>query len=574
MRNQRNLSFPGSLALALLTSAVLAACGGGGDDAPAVQATTATTGTPGTPGAGTPGTPNLPANPVTQPTSVVSPACSGCAAVDANTYAGSGVGVWQNINATTSAVDMPISISGLTGQDVTLVFTNQTGTAQTMPTIPLTASYFPSVAASSLQWDDGKGAAKRRISDFNRDGWAALAGTRGTGVNGSSFGSTPPLRAAYAIGDTRNFFHEDNSVRTTTLVRSDTASDGTVVNFWVESTESDPTKVSNTIVNALYAGFVPTGKIYDMLKQTGGPVWGPHPYSDLVSGSVAQPIDIVILNFDNDNQPFGLVGYFYARNALTAAANGFSNESVSLYLDAETLYLGGSSGMKSMLLTMAHEGMHMQNFYRRAVVKGPTYAFDTWLEEGTAMMMEDFASQSIDSTYNAIRDVRFPNYVGYKAGSYNCSLLTWDPFGANCDSYSVSGSLGGFLDRQLGLAFYKHLLTNVTTTDSVAVLDSSIRAIAPTSSLGEQLRRFGATSASLMKAPSPGGFGFPARADGGFTLPVIDPQTLLSTRTLTQAVPATLQPYASLPVVRKSVSGTYSETVKVPAGSTLSVVIQ
>jgi hypothetical protein len=39
-------------------------------------------------------------------------------------------------------------------------------------------------------------------------------------------------------------------------------------------------------------------------------------------------------------------------------------------------------------------------------------------------------------------------------------------------------------------------------------------------------------------------------------------------------VPATLQPYASLPVVRKAVNGTYSETVKVPANSTLSVVIQ
>jgi hypothetical protein len=230
--------------------------------------------------------------------------------------------------------------------------------------------------------------------------------------------------------------------------------------------------------------------------------------------------------------------------------------------------------MKSMLLTMAHEGMHMQNFYRRGVVKGPAYAFATWLEEGTAMMMEDFASQSIDPTYNAIRDVRFPNYIGYKAGSYNCSLLTWDPFGAACDSYSVSGSLGGFLDRQLGLGFYKHLLTNVSSTDSVAVLDASIKAIAPTSSLGEQLRRFAATSGALMKAPSPAGFGFPARAEGGFTLPVIDPQAQLASRTLTQTVPSTLQPYASLPVVRKAVNGTYGETIKVPANSTLSVVIQ
>ena len=478
------------------------------------------------------------------------------------------------MNTTASAVDMPISISGLTGQDVTLVFTDQTGTAQTMPTISLTASHLTTVAASVIQSDDAASAVRRRISGFNRDGWAAKAGARGTGPSGSSFGPTPLRAAAYMPGATRTFYHEDNTPRSVTLIRTDPTSDGTIVNFWVESTESGTGKVTSAIVNALYAGFVPSGKIYDMLKQTGGPVWGPHVYSDLISGAVAQPIDIVILNFDHNATPFGMVGYFYSRNALTATADPLSNQSVSLYLDSETLYLGGASGMKSELLTMAHEGMHMQNFYRRGVVKGPTFAFDTWLEEATAMMMEDFASQSVDPNYNAIRDVRFPDYIDYKAGSYNCSLLTWDPFGAACDSYSVSGSLGGFLDRQLGLGFYKHLLANVSSTDSVAVLDSSIRATAPTSSLGEQVRRFAATSGALMKAPSPIGYGFPARAEGGFTLPAIDPQVLMASRTLTQSLPATLQPYASLPVVRKGISGTYTETVKVPAGSTLSVVIQ
>jgi len=34
-----------------------------------------------------------------------------------------------------------------------------------------TASYFPTVASSALQPDDGTEAVKRRIADFNRDGW-------------------------------------------------------------------------------------------------------------------------------------------------------------------------------------------------------------------------------------------------------------------------------------------------------------------------------------------------------------------------------------------------------------------
>jgi len=557
-RKSRTLSYPGSITVALLTAAALTACGGGGDGGSqsAQQPTT-------TPSSGTP---------AAKPASVLTPACNGCGAIDANTYAGSGVGVWQNINATAAAVDMPISIDGLKGQDVTLVFTNQTGVPQTMPNISLTASYMPNVAASQLRWDDGTEAIKRRISDFNRDGWAALAGTKGSKPSYSMV--SPPNLSV--VNDVKNWYHEDRSLRSATLVRKQTTSDGTVINFWVESAELP--RVTSAILDSLENSFVPAGKTYDMLKSVGGPVWGPHTYTDLIPGTPAQPIDIVIMNFDRNGSPFGMVGYFYGLNAIKKDPmypdTLYSNESVSLYLDSETLYLGGAEGMQAMLLTMAHEGMHMQNFYRRGVLKGDTYMFDTWLEEASAMMMEDFASHSIDPNYNAIRDVRFPDYIGYKAGSYNCGLLNWTPFDTACDSYSVSGSLGGFLDRQLGLGFYKNLLTNFSSTDSMTVLDSAIRSVSPTSSLGEQMRRFAATSGSLMKTPSPTGFGFPALTATPFVLPPIDPQAQLSRRTLTQSIPATLQPYASLPVVRKAVNGTYSETVKVPAGTTLSVVIQ
>ncbi|WP_432262831.1 M30 family zinc metallopeptidase [Cupriavidus sp. TMH.W2] len=568
MRNSRTLARSGSFALALLAAAVLTACGGGGgDDAGGSQAKAATpnttTATPGT------SSPSSPAGPVTT-TSLVTPACSGCGTVDATTYAGSGVGVWQTINASAAAIDVPVSIAGVNGQDVTLVFTNQTAVPQPMPSISLTASYYWSVAESQLRWASDAELDKTRIGEFNREGWTGLA-NKGAAPNRSLIGG--PSRSV--VNDIKTWYHSDNSARTATLVRQRTASDGTTINFWVENAENDPTKVSSTILDALDAGFVSAGKIYDMLKSVGGPMWGTHSYSNLISPT-GQPIDIVVLNFDHNNTPFGMVGYFFARNALVRdASNPYSNESVSLYLDSETLYKGGAAGLKAMLMTMAHEGMHMQNFYRRGVVGGPAYQFDTWLEEATAMMMEDFASHAIDPTYNNVRDVRFPDFVRYAGGSYNCSLLDWTPFGASCDSYAVSGSLGGYLDRQLGLGFYKNLLANLTTTDSVAALDAAIKTVAPSSSFTDQLRRFTVTASSLMPAAaSPTGFGFPARVDGGFSLPVIDPPTLAPYRTLTQAVPATLQPYASLPVVRKAIKGTYTETVKVPAGTTLSIVIQ
>ncbi len=88
-----------------------------------------------------------------------------------------------------------------------------------------------------------------------------------------------------------------------------------------------------------------------MVKAVGGPVWGSHTYSNLIGGT-DRPIDIVILNFDSNGQPFGEVGYFYSRNAIKQVPiiNPYSNESVSLYLDAETLYLGGAEGLREMLI--------------------------------------------------------------------------------------------------------------------------------------------------------------------------------------------------------------------------------
>lgn len=189
-------------------------------------------------------------------------------------------------------------------------------------------------------------------------------------------------------------------------------------------------------------------------------------------------------------------------------------------------------------------------------------------------LAEDFASHSIDAAYNPIRDLRFPGYIGDNGGAYNCSLTAFTMPSGACDGYSVSGSLGGFLIRQLGLDFYRNLLGNFSSTDSVAALDAAIRSTQPSSDFGQQLRAFAATSGSLMRSPSPTGFGFPARVDGSFSLPSIDPRTLLPLRTLTQSVPQRLRAYGSLPIVRSAVSGTYSEIIPVPAGTSLSVVIQ
>jgi len=562
------------LALALMTAGVgaLSACGGG-DDGPSKPSAPAAAVPGEQPGTG--GQDKKPGPPDDSPppgTDGVSPACQDCGATAPGTYGGAGVGVWRYINASAKAVNVPVSIAGLSDKEVTLVFTNATATPQAMPAIPLTAKAATPSRLSTLQTTDQPAAElKRRIAAFNRDGWASMLG-----APSATSHIAPSLSVRKGtVRDRRTWNDAENRPHEATLVRQLQASDGSVVNFWVEDGEHAPARVSEAILDRMADWLAGPGKLYDKLKSVGGPLWGPHPYAELIAGQ-GQPLNIVILNFKQDGNAYGVLGYFYSRDLFKRnAENVFGNEAVALYFDSETMYLGGEEGLKVMGNTLAHEAMHLQNMYRRGIGISAAHMFDVWLEEATAMMVEDFTGDIIDPTNNIIRDARFYSYITENGGMYNCNLTTWDTYNRACDPYAVAGSFGGFLNRQLGIDFYKNLLTSRASADSLRVLDSAIGSASGNSGFAEQFRRFTATSGSLMPALGvPAGYGFPARAERGFTLPVIDPRRLLARRTLLQTVPETLAPYASVPVVRQSVNGVYQETVAVPPGTLLSVVVQ
>ncbi len=157
MRESRKQYSNGSWIAATLLSAALTGCGGG-EDAPESSAPSALAAPVQTPvaapveaPAGTPvqmpvsppaGTPvQTPvAAPVPKPDNGLALTCEVCLPSEALTYPGSGVGLWRATNNATGAVDVPVRIAGLTGQDLTLVFTNTTNREQAMPTISLTAS--------------------------------------------------------------------------------------------------------------------------------------------------------------------------------------------------------------------------------------------------------------------------------------------------------------------------------------------------------------------------------------------------------------------------------------------------
>ncbi|WP_094777913.1 M30 family zinc metallopeptidase [Paraburkholderia ribeironis] len=493
------------------------------------------------------------------------------------------MGLWQALNTSTQNETVNVAINGATGRTVTLVYTNESSSNQTMPAVSISASVMSAadvVAKASTQRSTvAEDPHMTAVREFNTNGWKALVkqqSTPGTAAAADVVSRVQRSVITYNVGDLRDFWLADGSQRHMTLQATATTADLTKVNLWVETTEYGTGKITPAIVSTLLQNYAGAGGVYDMVTGVGGPFWGTVTATGMIPAG--QPVDLVVANFNHDGQPYGTVGYFWAMNNFVNQGSGsltsLSNSDLSLYLDSETLYLAGTTGMQVMQTVMAHESTHMQNFYRRDMLMGAQYAYDTWLEETTAMMMEDWVSFNIDPTFNSVRDGRFSDYLTYNGhGSYTCGLTTWIVGGTTCDSYTTNGSFGGFLNRQLGLTFYKTLLNDKNATASIDILNDAINQVRPGSSVAQELRHFTvAASGQIPFGANMSQYGFPSRSEGGFTLPSIDPSTM--TRDLPSTSPGILLGYASLPAVRANVSSSYRETVTLPPGVTLSVVVQ
>ena len=471
--------------------------------------------------------------------SELSPACSNCAAISPTLYAGSGTGIWRYSNSTDAPVPVPVGIRGLTGQHVTLVFTNDAHEPHQMTSMRLD------------QW--------RRVPPEG-----GLRTKKGSPVSAQAASVT-------SVGEGRSWYHHDGTLRDTTLARQSTMRDGVVVNLWVENSENNDTRVGAAVLDKLHDTYVRAGGIYDMMVDIGGPLWGPHDSSNLIDGS-AQPVNLVILNFNRD-RPDDLNGYFHTRNALRRVPetqSAKSNEAVVLFLNSANLEADVPETLEDMLLNLAHESMHMQSFYRRRVKLGAEFAFERWLEEGLATMVTDHLASALTPGFNPARDSQVPGYM--LNASYDCALMAWGDVRTVCDGDAVWGSFGAFLNRQLGMQFFRNLLNDTTHKSSAEALDAAIRSVRPESGTVEEVRRWAASLASAIPLRGlPAGYGFPARADGAYPLPEIDLQ--LYKHRMPDAIPPTLAGHASFPLVRRAVRGTYEEVISVPPRSTLQVVI-
>ncbi len=547
--------------LSLLFAIAMTACGGGGSGSDVV------TGSPTTP---TPVAPTpIPPQALADNTFGVDCNGSDCGASNLQ-YSGSGVGFWRYTNTSASHTGVPVNLMDVAGRTVTLVYTNQKATPVAMP--PITLSLLQRSPRRAQQARDDAAQPVNQVPDqireFNRNPPINRAAPS---IQRSVSKADKP--AAAIVGNTQlwNVHVDQMETRSATLRRKLTASDGRTINFWVENGEYASDRLTeaqlNTIASAFSSG---SDAIYGMVTGLAGAPWGTHDFNDLIGPN--QELDVVLVNFDHDNQPYGLMGYFWSYNNFKrSASTPQSNESLSLYLDTETVYrTTGETGLKTQLNTLAHELTHMINFYQRGVVIDNT--FDTFLEETTALMMEDVVGLRVDPDYHPIRDGRFPDWLN-QAG-YNCNLTSWDDDpGSDCFSYSVNGSFGGYLLRYYGVEFYKQLLRNDSSSNSITLLDTVIRNVGGLG-LADAVRRWGTSIALLPTPGTPSTFGYPERIDSGYTLPGIHGPDYLADRVLPSSVPTLLQGYAHFPVVRTPTGNTYSETISVPPGTTLTVIVQ
>jgi len=465
-------------------------------------------------------------------TSLVSPACEGCGAVSANEYSGPGLGVWIHRNAGAVDMDVPVYITGVAGRGVSLVFTrdSQMGAAEVAPA-------------------------------------AALGGLRAHGLSSSPRALTAAPVAAPGPGDLRIWRHNDDSDRATRLAGYRLAADGTRVNVWVEEGQAGNAKVSDAVVESLLSAYASPGAIHDSLTALGGPLWGTHVFTGGMLPGGPWPLDIVLLDFKvSGKQP---KAYFWGRNNYLRAVVPDSNEALAVFLDAPGTYTT-ARGLIWARSNLAHEMLHLQNFYRRNVLTEGRDIYPDWLEEMTAMVFEDIVAGRLGDGYNSLRDGRLPAYL---AGNDNCP---WLDFGATtaCDSYATTGLFGAFLLRQFGVSWFVDVLHR-SGSDGIKVVEAAMRAVNPKGDFASAFRRFAVSASALVvSATAPADYGFPARTDSAWAVSPIEPRDMARYQVIPAALPSVIGAFGSSVLKRQPIQGVYSDLVRVPAGVTLSVVVE
>ncbi|MDR3346791.1 MAG: hypothetical protein LBS73_06415 [Campylobacteraceae bacterium] len=495
--------------------------------------------------------------------------CSGSnCGVDSNSYTGSGVGVWRYTNTGSGAASLDISLSNVGGKDIMVVFTNEKSSSVFFPTGTMSGKF---IATEITQKIEPSTSTFNDIPDHIRyfDKKEML---RQVANSSRHFAIKPSAQKNWLLNAQANWYVDEGTRTRKATLKKQTKSAGRTINVWVENAEFDDAKVTQTMLDSISSRF--TNDIYSKVVSIAGEPWGEHNYSNLIGKD--QPINIVFTDL-----PAGVVGYFWAFNNFLVGCNygDCSNEALVFFADSKTLYLA-QDGVNIMLGTLAHELTHMINFYQRDTKMSEDDVYDIFLEEMTAIMMEDVISSQIAPDFNDIRDGNYHNWLS--GAHYNCDFTDWENCGTQLvNSYHVAGSFGAYLLRQHGIGFYQNLLKYPMPrplsindrSNSITLLNNILKTLNG-EGLGRAVQRWGASIALFPATSSPSGFGYPEKIDGSFSLGAFDGNNFQFIRKLPTLQPSTLKGYSHYPVKRNITTNQYEETVAVPSGVSVTVIVK
>lgn len=568
--------------VALATSAFLTACGGGGGGDSGGGNNGGNNG-----GGEVPTVPTVPTSPGTEGSSL-KVFCSGanCGAVSENAYSGSGVGVWQHENATEQPKNVNVNISGVAGKTLYAALVNIS---------PESVSISNNNLNTLLQIQDAGSLKKKEVSaDANVNADEVKAQEFHKKLNDFSNDSVKMLKIAdpsekvaamklaqanpLVIGETQVFSFY-NGVTTTynnqnfRFVKSVQANDGRTIQYWVQDSEWNPSKIVESDIEFLNTKFL---KTYSENKRLNGEPYGTaaEKYSNLIP-SANQPINILLGNITPNNRGYGVAGYFYSLNNFLKSAQPTSNEALQVFLDTENIYTlkgnyepegsaGREEGLDLTATSLIHEFSHLIAYYERNLVRNVTDT-NSFLSESIALSTE-FLLQDLAGFKTDIFATRSWPFMVQNTTN-KCGIFSWN---ICTNSYERTSTLMAFMASKYGPAFHQSYVRDISSANMYYMFNNRISGSGQ--NFTDEVKRFAMLPAGL-DVEMPAGFGLGGLERDGLKVKKYNGVLTASGESMTNV--QTLPDFGASYFLKSKIQGNdIQKTVIVPAGTALVLMVK
>jgi PKD repeat protein len=524
------------------------------------------------------------------------PGCSGlhCAVAADGRYAGSGVGIWRlrNDGATSQLVDADIG-NVQAGQAVTLVFSNgETKDAAEVPkgggTLSLGLDALPSARIQSAQLSAAAADQARQDAEHAhmlaqmQQQWLDDLQDQQRRPQPTQSAEEPRRRALATtdVGSTRiwNDLHDDPAKPvpfTASVLSTCSTGTGRRLVFWVDQALTMARTVEAAQLEPLRRSFCGDQGGYARVIALLGDVWGGSEVARrpwLIQETAAQPQDVNIVVTNHMGAAGDVAGYFHGiNNSYRTRSSRYvnSNEALAFFVNGSGL----ASNPSFYTSTLVHELTHMVNYHQRSIQRN--VAHDVWLEEVSAMAIEDLLAETITPGANKIVSSRLPTYLRSGGG---LAMIDWLD-GLESSNYGAGGSLAAFLNRRYGSTWVKQLVTDCGSFGTSYSCVDMLTRRAGGAGLADEWERLGSSLFGGMPLRhAPLGYGFPQVQWEGFWL--------MGTDTAQQANARKLAPVNAMTRFGRTSHSYQDDTVptgatryvrrgvRVPAGTVLTVVVR